>query len=139
MTKLIEINWHPSPKDLHIFALLVVVAAAAVGGVVYWRNDSISAPACILGGALAVAIVGRSYPVILRYIYTAWMLLALPIGWLVSHLLMAAVYYLVLTPIGVVMRLAGRDPLQRKFDRSAKTYWQPSAAEPDLDRYFLQF
>jgi hypothetical protein len=43
-------------------------------------------------------------------LYVGWMLAAVPIGWTISHIVLGAVYYLVLTPIGLIMRLVGRDP-----------------------------
>ena len=48
-----------------------------------------------------------------------------PIGWLLSNGLLAAAYYLLLTPIGMVLRLAGHDALRSRIDREATTYWQP--------------
>ena len=62
-----------------------------------------------------------------------------PIGWTVSHLALAVVYYLVVTPIGLLMRLFGRDPMRRKFDPSATTYWQPHESPDEPERYFRQF
>jgi hypothetical protein len=67
------------------------------------------------------------------------MLIALPIGWVVSHVLLALIYFVVFTLIGVTMRLTGHDPLQRKFDRAAKTYWQSRNKSENPDRYFKQF
>jgi len=74
-----------------------------------------------------------------RRLYVGWLLAFLPLGWTVSHLLLAVVYYLVITPIGLVMRLAGRDPLQRKFDRTADTYWIQRKQPDNSKRYFQQF
>ena len=46
-----------------------------------------------------------------------------PIGWVVTHVVMALIFYLVVTPLGVIMRLCGRDPMERRWlDRRAKTY-----------------
>ena len=62
-----------------------------------------------------------------------------PIGWVVSHLAMAAVYYVAVTPIGLVMRLVGRDPMERQLDRERATYWVERTRDGDADRYFRQF
>ena len=51
-----------------------------------------------------------------------WTAAVFPIGWVMSYVLLGGVYFLVLTPIGLAMRICGRDPMQRKFDRQAKTY-----------------
>jgi hypothetical protein len=52
---------------------------------------------------------------------------------------MAAFYYLLLTPVGLVFRLIGRDPLRRRFDRNATTYWIARRPPETSDRYFHQF
>ncbi|HVZ93033.1 MAG TPA: SxtJ family membrane protein [Phycisphaerales bacterium] len=74
-----------------------------------------------------------------RRLYSGWMFAALPIGWTVSHLVLGAAYYLVLTPIGLVLRLLGNDPMNRRFDPAATTYWIKRGPPPDSSRYFKQF
>jgi hypothetical protein len=64
---------------------------------------------------------------------------AFPIGWLVSHALLAIIYYLVITPIGLVMRGLGKDPIQKRFDPTRKSYWVKREATRDRSRYFRQF
>ena len=49
----------------------------------------------------------------LRSIYVGWMVLAFPIGWTVSQVMLAVMFFGLFTPIGLVFRLIGRDPLQR--------------------------
>ena len=74
-----------------------------------------------------------------RRLYVGWMLAALPIGWTFSHLVLGAVYYLVLTPIGLIMRLTGRDPMKRRIDPAAKSYWIVRETQSDPLRHFRQF
>jgi len=62
-----------------------------------------------------------------------------PIAWMVSHLILGVAYYLVATPIGLAMRLFGRDPLRREFDKSAQSYWIARRPNRDNARYFRQF
>jgi hypothetical protein len=67
--------------------------------------------------------------------YAAW-----PIGFVVSHVILALVYYLVFTPVGLAMRIFRYDPMNRRFDDAAQSYWvvrDPAATPPK--RYFRQF
>jgi hypothetical protein len=64
---------------------------------------------------------------------------AFPIGFVISYVLMAIIYYLVVTSIGLIMRIFGRDSMYRRFDRDAATYWFERRAEQAQDRYFRQF
>ena len=62
-----------------------------------------------------------------------------PIGWTLSHLVMAIIYYLVLTPIGILLRLVGHDPLCRSFEPTRQTYWVERRPPEHKGRYFRQF
>ena len=136
---LVDINWHPSPKELRIFAVLELAFFALVA---WWIADRWAAPArrrwCWLLAA-AAGVAGLARPSLLRPVYVVWMLAVLPIGWTVSHLAMAAIYYLVVTPIGLMMRLCGRDPMHRRFDRAVRSYWRTRPPEGQKGRYFRQF
>ncbi len=87
----------------------------------------------VAGGALVLASPSTG-----RALYRGWMLAALPIGWTFSMGVLAIAFYGVITPVGVAMRLVGRDPLHRRFDRAAGTYWSPRRPARDPSRYFRQ-
>ena len=52
---------------------------------------------------------------------------------------MAIVFYVVLTPVGLIFRAIGRDPLHRRFEPTASTYWVPREPARDAQRYYRQF
>lgn len=60
------------------------------------------------------------------FYYKVWMSIALFLGFIVSNILLSLVYYVVITPIGMFMRLAGKDPLTKKWDKTLLTYWEPT-------------
>jgi hypothetical protein len=67
------------------------------------------------------------------------MIVTWPIGWLISHLMLGAIYFGVFTPVAIVFRLIGRDPLARRFDRQASSYWEAYQPNRGLARYLRQF
>jgi hypothetical protein len=67
------------------------------------------------------------------------MVLAFPIGWTVSHLLLGSIFYGVITPIGLLLRASGHDPMMRKFDRNASSYWIDHRTGGDPTSYLRQF
>ena len=97
-----------------------------------------TAAVLVAAGLLTATVIWRR-PEAGRRLYVGWMRAAEPLGFTFSHLVLAAVYYGVLTPIGLVLRLAGRDPLRRRFDRQATTYWIERPTVPDPTRPFKQF
>ena len=136
---MIDLNLNPSRKELRIFAALFWVFFTGVAWIVFRRTGSSTAAGVILAAAAAVGVVGLSVPRWVRPVYIAWMLAAFPIGWVMSHVLMGMIYFLVITPIGWMMRALGRDPMQRAFDRQAKSYWICREKHDKTERYFRQF
>ena len=89
--------------------------------------------------AVAVGVLGLARPAAIRPVFVGWMVLAFPIGWAVSNLLLAAVFYGLFTPLAVLFRLLGRDALALRARPGAATYWVPRPAPADVRRYFRQF
>ena len=136
---MIDLNLNPSRKELRWFAVMQIAFFAIVSYMLLRKHSIVGTTAGYIMGASAVTgIAGLVWPAFIRVVYVAWMIAVFPIGWTVSHAVMAVVFYLVVTPIGWMLRLSGHDPMQRKFDRQAKTYWQPRTAKP-TDRYFRQY
>jgi len=137
---LLEIKRDPTNREVRQFSCYWLPAFCALVALWIWlRWDAgLWALAPLIAGALSV-LVGLLRPEGMRLVFLGWMWAAFPLGWLVSHLLLAAIYYLVLTPIGLIMRVLGRDPLARRFEPKATTYWTPHAPPRDPAQYFRQF
>jgi polyferredoxin len=71
-----------------------------------------------------LAALGLGCPLWLRWIYAGWMTVGLFLGHIVSTLILTGLFFLVVTPLGWVARLMGRDFLQRKKEPESDTYWQ---------------
>jgi hypothetical protein len=137
---LLDINWKPSTRELRQFAGVWFPAFfILVGGLVWYKTGSLSIAATIWSVAFVVSLIGYLVPPFMRLVWVGWMAAAFPIGWTISHLVLAVIFYLVFTPIGLLVRLFQGDPMQRKFDRSTKTYWVPHNPGGNTKRYFKQF
>lgn len=93
-------------------------------------------------GGLAVVIggVGLIAPAAVRPIYTGWMIVAFPIGWTVSRIVLGTVFYVVMTPMAWVFRLMGRDQLMlRRSSAATGTYWRPKRKPEGQASYLRQF
>jgi hypothetical protein len=96
-------------------ALLVIATWPALWGrpVRWW--------AALLGGALVIAALG--HPPALRRLNGAWTALGAALHRVVSPLVMGAIFFGVVSPIGLVLRLAGKDSLRLRWQPDAPTYW----------------
>lgn len=136
---IIEINKNPSERELRWFGLMAGVFFVILGAIFYRRFSNAGVAYSVWSFALIVPVVYYAVPAIRKPFYLGWLYAAYPIGWTVSHLILLITYYLALTPIGIMMRLLGHDPLQRKLDRKADTYWLKHEEPADNSRYFRQF
>lgn len=69
-------------------------------------------------------------PVSLKWVYVGWMKLAQVLNWISSHLVLGLLFYLVITPLGLLMRLFGRDPMAQKRTGTETTYRVESKKTP---------
>jgi predicted membrane metal-binding protein len=108
------------PSD-RSFGLLFAVAGALVGAWILWRGNRFANVAFGLAALFLVAAL--AYPRILRPLNIAWMHFGLLLNRVVSPIVMGVIYFGVFTPLAMVMRLRGRDVLQRRFDPVRESYW----------------
>jgi hypothetical protein len=136
---LIEVNTNPTRRQLAVFGASWVVFVSAVGMLVAFRAESLTGACVLWAVAGAVPLAGLVVPGFLRGVYVAMAYAAFPVGWVVSIVVLAIVYFAVITPVGVLMRLLGRDPMTRRFDARAETYWVPHRTRDEPESYFRQF
>jgi len=135
---MIEINRNPSRRDLLIFASILPLFFGVVGAL-FWRDGStrIGAAIWIVGAVTSVtALAGAPAR---RRLYLGWMYASYPIAWVASRVILAAIYFVVATPIALWLRAIGRDPMLRSFDKAADSYWVQRTPNRDRRRYFRQF
>ncbi len=137
---IVEINWQPSRTDLRVFGGGLVAFCAVIAWLCYRSDGHFGLLESSFAAVAVLAIVVLLFwPAWLRPIYFAFTVLTFPIGWVISHLLLAVVFYAVFTPIGLFMRWRGRDPMQRHWDSQAESYWVPHDSKKTLEDYFRQF
>ena len=135
--KLVKINWNPSDRQLRQFALIALAALPLLGWLWSAGNLTVTWVAAVVGAALAA--LGLLCPRVIKPVFLALSLLAVPIGMVVSEVALALVFYGLLLPMGIVFRFIGRDALQLKFNRQARTYWQRKKQPADAASYLRQW
>jgi len=131
---LVDVNWRPAARDLRIFGVVMIVGFAVVTGGLYARGHHAAAWVAAAYGAIS-GLAGLTGTAIALPFYWLWMGIAFVLGNIVSRLLFSVVFYGLFTPMGLVMRLIGRDPLQLKRPRT-RTYWR--RVRPAGDREYYQ-
>ena len=132
------INKKFEKKEIRKFAVTMSIALGVFGGLLLWRKGEIGL--IFFAAALAFLTLGLPYPQILNPVYRGWMTLAKILGFIMNHLILTLVYYLLFTSIGLLMRAFKKIPLELKLEPNSSTYWRSrSKAESSADRYDKMF
>ncbi|MBN2093416.1 hypothetical protein JW964_27575 [candidate division KSB1 bacterium] len=122
------------PKDLKQFGLVIGIVLLVIGsfGHVTYIYFLICGVIFILAGLI--------FPVILKPLQKIWMAIALVLGWFMSRLVVTIIFYLILTPVGLIAKLAGKQFLELKGTKSQKSYWNyrqsATITKIDLEKQF---
>ena len=108
-------------KDIRKFAAVVGGVFLALGALAWFRDVGWYPIPLWIGGPLLV--VGLAIPILVKPLYYIWMSLALVMGFVMTRVILTIFFFLVLTPAGLIFRILGKDPLNRRLDRNATTYW----------------
>ncbi len=108
----------------------VLVLAAVVAA---WKRgwDVRGLPTVLGAVGLALVVLGLAAPRVLAPLYRVWMLLAVVMGFVMTRVLLTAVFFLLVTPIGLVRRALGHDPMQRRWPAPPGTLWRPHTPPDD--------
>jgi Saxitoxin biosynthesis operon protein SxtJ len=125
-------------SELRKFGLVVGSVFVAIGVLFLLRHKP--AYPLFLGFGSTLILFGASWPRALKWIYLAWMALAFTLGFVMSNVILTVFFFLLVTPIGVLSRLFGKDFLARKWDKQRASYWIVCAKETKIaESYERQF
>ncbi len=139
-----DTNWQPGTKELKSFGRSLTIGfpglAVVFSLVIYLRTHAwVTWPLWMAGIGAAAGLLFWAVPPIAKPFYLGWYFIACSIGLVVSNVILATIFYGVITPIGLLRRAFGKDPMTRQFDRAAKSYWRPVEKVDDPRHYFRQF
>jgi hypothetical protein len=114
------------------FGFVFAAFFAIVGLLPLITGDRVRLWALMIGGAFLLS--GLLFPSILAPLNRIWTKLGLLLHKLVSPIVLGIMFFLVITPTGLLMRLLGKDPLRLRFSRDAESYWiarEPPGPAPE--------
>ncbi len=114
-------------QRLRKFGLVMAVAFGLLGAFLLWRERP-AGPYLLYVGA-AFLLVGLVLPKALSPVEHAWMAFARLLQIVVTAVILTVTFYVMITPLGLIMRVIGKETLGKKGDPSVESYWVPP--EPD--------
>jgi len=121
----------PSRKQLREFGLLMGIAFPLLLGLLLPALHGHAFRLWTLWIAIPALAIGLLAPRLLAGPYQGWMALGNVLGWINSHIILGAVFVLVLQPIALLMRLCGHDPLRRK--RHGQSSYRELRSDPSIN------
>ena len=133
-----EIDKNPSTRKLVEFGAIFLAGTGVIGLVYqfYLHKEPIAHGLWIAGAVVFLLSLIRP---IGRILYILWMGLGITMGLITSPIILVVVFLFLITPVGLIFRIIGRDAMKRKLDPGATTYWEEYKESEDPATYVKQF
>ena len=145
---MIEINLRPDARTLRQFGVIAFFGFGFLGAIAWYElllfsfglGEARTTVASVFGGlAIVSAFFSAIFPKANLPIYIGLTILAYPIGFVLSHFIMGLLFFGMITPLGLIFRVIGKDPMNRRFEPAAETYWSDPRPRRGKESFFRQF
>lgn len=146
--KLVHINWNPDDGTLRRFGFIALGGFGFLAACAWYERllfafglgEARLAVTVVLGAlAAASALFSLVAPRANRPIYVGLSVLTFPIGFVMSYVIMGLLFFGIFAPVGAILRLLGKDPMQRALRKDQKSYWSEARPPRPNESYFRQF
>ena len=108
-------------KELRSFGLITGAIVLVIFGAAPWLiSGKLHKLAFIIAAVLWVPAL--ILPMLLEPVYHGWMKFGHVMGWINTRIILSIMFYLIIAPIGLIMKILGKDPMRRKLDSSVESY-----------------
>ena len=114
-------NIKSEKSDLRKFGIIIGVILLVIAGFLFWKEKE--SFQILLTFGVTLCILGIVIPFILKPIYWVWMIFATILGWIMTRVILNLLFYIIITPIGLIPRFFGKQFLELKWDKSKESYW----------------
>tara|TARA_B100001250_G_scaffold398865_1_gene407626 strand:+ start:201 stop:614 length:414 start_codon:yes stop_codon:yes gene_type:complete len=114
-------NIKSNKKALKSFGNTIGIIFLLVAGFLFFKEKE----SFIIFIYIAGVFIGSGIiiPIILKPIYLVWMVLAVILGWIMTRIILSLLFYVIITPIGLLLRFFGKDLLGLKIQVAQRSYW----------------
>ena len=121
-------NIKSEKSDLRKFGIMVGTIFLLIAGFFFWKEKE--SFQLLLAIGIVLLIVGIAIPFTFKPVYWIWMVLSMVLGWFMTRVILSLIFYIILSPIGLVARLFGKQFLDLKLDGTNKSYWNIITFDP---------
>jgi hypothetical protein len=114
-------NIRTDNKAIRDFGILIGFILLIIAGILFYKEGK-SYELIILLGILFIGL-GLGMPIILKPFYLVWMNFAVLLGWFMTRIILGLLFYIIVSPIGLISRLFGKEFLELKNKSFNRSYW----------------
>ena len=108
-------------KEYRKFGITIGTVSILIAVLLLWRE--IKGIEYLISIGLAFILLGLIIPYFLKPIYIVWMSFAVLLGYIMTRVILTLLFGLIFIPVGLIIRVIGKDLLKEKIDHEAKSYW----------------
>jgi len=126
-----------NPREWQKFVAVMGVAANLIAWLTWWRgNIPLAVPVSVASVAVVALLLSLIQPRWFRGFYRGGMTVSFQIGQVIGKVILTIFFFVVVTPMGLALRLLGKDLLGLKKNPADKTWWRPAKNSREFDRMF---
>tara|TARA_Y100000310_G_C20491684_1_gene719561 strand:+ start:457 stop:870 length:414 start_codon:yes stop_codon:yes gene_type:complete len=107
--------------DMRKFGITVGIILLMISALIFWKEKE--SFKYFFGVGILLLLSGIWIPFYLKKLYWLWMVLATILGWIMTRLILSLLFYLIITPMGLILRLFGKQFVELKWEKGRRTYW----------------
>ena len=131
-------NIKSKKSDISKFGITIGIILMIIAGLLFWKEKESSQIFFTVGTILFV--LGILVPAVLKPIYWIWIIFATILGWIMTRVILSLLFYIIITPIGLISRFFGKQFLELRWEKSKESYWNFRTNEHlQKENYLKQF
>jgi len=114
-------NIKSEKNDLRKFGITFSTIFIIISGFLFWKESE--SYQIFLAITIASLLTSIAIPAVLKPIYWIWMIFAIILGWFMTNIILILLFYVVITSIGLTLRIFGKQFIELQCDKSKDSYW----------------
>ena len=114
-------NIKSEKSDIRNFGITLGIILLLISGFLFWKEKE--SYQIFSGIGITLTLIAIAIPSVLKPVYWMWMIFGIILGWFMTRVILSLLFYIIITPIGLTLRLFGKQFLELRWDKSKESYW----------------
>ena len=114
-------NIKSEKSDIRNFGIILGIILLLISGFLFWKEKE--SYQIFSGIGITLSLIAIAIPSVLKPVYWMWMIFGIILGWFMTRVILSLLFYIIITTIGLTLRLFGKQFLELRWDKSKESYW----------------